>query len=55
MYGISYLKGNFDTSNAVGRAILEFILVLYEFEREQTSERGRDNRYVRAKRCCHRH
>ena len=49
------LKENFDTANAIGRAILKFVLVFYELGSEQTSERGRDNRYVRAKRGCHRH
>ena len=44
------LKENFDTANAIGRAILKFVLVFYELGSEQTSERGRDNRYARAKR-----
>ena len=48
--GIFSLKENFDTSSAIGRAILKFMLVFYELESEQTSERGRDNRYARAKR-----
>ena len=43
-------KESFDTSTAIGRAILKFMLVFYELESEQTSERGRDNRYARAKR-----
>jgi site-specific DNA recombinase len=44
------LKENFDTSTAIGRAILKFMLIFYELESEQTSERGKDNRYARAKR-----
>ena len=44
------LKENFDTSTAIGRALLKFMLVFYELEREQTAERGSDNRYERAKR-----
>lgn len=44
------LKENFDTSSAIGRALLKFMLVFYELEREQTSERGKDNRYARFKR-----
>ena len=44
------LKENFDTSTAIGRALLKFMLVFYELEREQTAERGSDNRYSRAKR-----
>ena len=44
------LKESFDTSTAIGRAILKFMLVFYELESEQTSERGKDNRYARAKR-----
>ena len=44
------LKEHFDTSTAMGRALLKFMLVFYELEREQTAERGSDNRYARAKR-----
>lgn len=44
------LKESFDTTTAIGRAILKFMLVFYELESEQTSERGKDNRYARAKR-----
>ena len=44
------LKENFDTSTAIGRALLKFMLVFYELEREQTAERVKDNRYARAKR-----
>jgi site-specific DNA recombinase len=44
------LKENFDTSTAIGRALLKFMLVFYELEREQTAERVADNNYARATR-----
>lgn len=44
------LKEKFDTSTAIGRALLKFMLVFYELEREQTSERGKENLYARFKR-----
>ncbi len=42
------LKERFDTSTAIGRALLKFMLVFYELEREQTAERVADNNYARA-------
>ena len=48
--GIISLKENFDTSSAVGRALLKLILVFYELEREQTAERVSDNIIARGKR-----
>ena len=51
-YGVDIisLKENFDTSTAIGRALLKFMLVFYELESEQTSDRNKDNRYARFKR-----
>lgn len=44
------LKENFDTSTAIGRALLKFMLVFYELESEQTGERVSDNKLARANR-----
>jgi site-specific DNA recombinase len=44
------LKENFDTSTAIGRALLKFMLVFYELEAEQTGERVSDNKLARANR-----
>ncbi len=44
------LKENFDTSTAIGRALLKFMLVFYELESEQTGERVSDNILSRANR-----
>ena len=42
------LQENFDTSNAIGRAVIRIILVFAQLEREQTSERTADVMEFRA-------
>jgi site-specific DNA recombinase len=44
------LKEKFDTTSAMGRAMLKFMLVFYELEREQTGERVSDNYLARKRR-----
>ena len=52
VHGVQFVSLNesFDTSTAVGRAMLKLILVFAELEREQTAERTRDAALARAKR-----
>jgi site-specific DNA recombinase len=51
-YGVAIvsLKEDFDTSSAIGRAVLKILLVFYELEREQTSERTAEASRARAER-----